>query len=153
MVRVTLELPGKTSQSVGASMHIHLDLNGIDTVNQNLQRLSRPQSHIIGDALYAEGNRIMGESVRLVPVLTGLLRSTAHVERPVQEGPVVTVELSYGSHVSLLLQSFGIHRIGYCHLVGNQHAREDVSWQSRNTRTTRRCDHFFGRQTQELLAD
>jgi len=79
-------------------MHIHLDLNGIDTVNQNLQRLSRPQSHIIGDALYAEGNRIMGESVRLVPVLTGLLRSTAHVERPVQEGPVVTVELSYGSH-------------------------------------------------------
>jgi hypothetical protein len=77
---------------------ITLDLQGIEAVAQHLAQLGRPPTQILGDALYAEGNRIMGESVQLVPVLTGLLRSTAHVERPVQAGASVTVELSYGSH-------------------------------------------------------
>ena len=77
---------------------ITVTLQGVDRVTQNLQRLMQPKAHVLGEALYAEGNRIMGQSVQLVPVDTGLLRSTAHVERPVQEGPVVSVELSYGSH-------------------------------------------------------
>jgi len=73
-----------------------IDLHGIPNVIQNLQRLQRPQTHVLGDALYAEGNRIMGQSVQLVPIDTGLLRSTSHVDRPQERGPEVSVELSYG---------------------------------------------------------
>lgn len=77
---------------------ITMDLQGIQAVTQNLQRLQRPPTHVLGGALYAEGNRIMGRSVTLVPVDTGLLRSTAHVERPVESGPEVSVTLSYGGN-------------------------------------------------------
>jgi hypothetical protein len=77
---------------------IRIDLQGVPAVLQNIQRLQRPQTHVLGDALQAEGNRIMNESVRLVPVDTGLLRSTAAVSRPEERGPVVEVELRYGSH-------------------------------------------------------
>src|SRR5262245_29859556 len=77
---------------------VTLTLQGVSQVTQNLQRLLQPKAHVLGEALYAEGNRIMGQSVQLVPVDTGLLRSTAHVDRPIQEGPIVSVELSYGSN-------------------------------------------------------
>jgi hypothetical protein len=76
---------------------ISLTLTGIAEVTQQLQRLVTAPLPAVGEALYEEGNRIMGQSVQLVPVDTGLLRSTAHVERPVTTGARVEVELSYGS--------------------------------------------------------
>jgi hypothetical protein len=75
-----------------------IELDGIAQLTQQLGRLAQPPTRALGEALYEEGNRIMGESVQLVPIDTGLLRSTAHVERPAQEGPVISVELSYGSN-------------------------------------------------------
>jgi hypothetical protein len=75
-----------------------IELDGLEAMTQRLQRLAQPPTQAVGEALYEEGNRIMGQSVQLVPVLSGLLRSTAHVERPVQDGPVVEVELSYGGN-------------------------------------------------------
>jgi hypothetical protein len=77
---------------------ISLDLQGIAQVTQQLQRLVTAPLPAVGEALYEEGNRIMGQSVQLVPVDTGLLRSTSHVARPVTTGARVEVELSYGSH-------------------------------------------------------
>jgi hypothetical protein len=77
---------------------ITVDLQGLTQVTQQLQRLTTAPLPAVGGALYEEGNRIMGQSVQLVPVDTGLLRSTAHVERPVTTGARVEVELSYGSH-------------------------------------------------------
>ena len=77
---------------------ISLDLQGLAEVTQRLQRLQRPQAHVLGEALYREGNDIMGRSVTLVPVDTGLLRSSAHVERPIEQGPIVSVTMSYGSN-------------------------------------------------------
>lgn len=76
---------------------ITMTLDGIAQVTQQLQRLIPAPMQPLGEALYEEGNRIMGQSVQLVPVDTGLLRSSAHVERPVTAGPRVEVELSYGS--------------------------------------------------------
>ena len=77
---------------------ITLTLHGIAQVTQHLQRLTTAPLPAAGEALYEEGNRIMGQSVHLVPIDTGLLRSTAHVERPVTTGARVEVELSYGSN-------------------------------------------------------
>jgi hypothetical protein len=77
---------------------ISLELRGVDAVVQNLQRLAQPKPHVLGEALRDEGNRIMNESVRLVPVDTGLLRSTAAVEQPRQEGPIASVTLRYGGY-------------------------------------------------------
>lgn len=75
-----------------------VEVTGLDTVMQNLARLATLPLTRVGDALYEEGNRIMGESVQLVPVDTGLLRSTAHVARPETAGSRVEVELRYGGH-------------------------------------------------------
>lgn len=77
---------------------ISLNLTGIAEVTQQLQRLVTAPLPATGEALYEEGNRIMGQSVQLVPVDTGNLRNTSHVERPVTTGARVEVELSYGSH-------------------------------------------------------
>ena len=77
---------------------ISLDIQGIAQVTQHLQRLTTAPLSATGEALYEEGNRIMGQSVQLVPILTGNLRSTSHVARPVTTGPRVEVELSYGKH-------------------------------------------------------
>jgi hypothetical protein len=77
---------------------ISLELRGVDAVVQNLQRLAQPKPHVLGEALRDEGNRIMNESARLVPVDTGLLRSTAAVEQPRQEGPIASVTLRYGGY-------------------------------------------------------
>ena len=77
---------------------ITITLTGMADVTQQLQRLVTAPLAATGEALYEEGNRIMGQSVQLVPIDTGLLRSTSHVERPVTTGARVEVELSYGSH-------------------------------------------------------
>lgn len=49
-----------------------------------------------GALLEVAETRIMGPSKRLVPVDTGALRSSGHVQPPVEAGPVVTVTLGYG---------------------------------------------------------
>ena len=65
---------------------ISFDITGIAQVTQHLQRLVAAPLPAAGEALYEEGNRIMGQSVQLVPVDTGNLRSTSHVDRPVHHG-------------------------------------------------------------------
>lgn len=77
---------------------LQIDLQGLDQVQHRLQTVVRQMITAAPGALYEEGNRIMGVSVGLVPVDTGLLRSTAHVEQPMLDGQGVSVELSYGSH-------------------------------------------------------
>lgn len=75
-----------------------IDVQGLDQVQQRLRAVLTQMAQASGPALYDEGNRIMGLSVQLVPVDTGLLRSTSHVETPRIDGQGATVELSYGSH-------------------------------------------------------
>lgn len=47
-------------------------------------------------ALYQEALEIMAASKELVPVDTGVLRSSGHVEKPQDDGRGVTVTLGYG---------------------------------------------------------
>lgn len=77
-------------------MPVTLTFEGSPQMAQRLQILTTQVAGATREALHDEGNRIMGESVRLVPIDTGNLRSTAHVERPVETGTVVEVELRYG---------------------------------------------------------
>lgn len=77
---------------------IQLDIQGLDAVQHRIETVIQQMRTAAPNALYEEGNRIMGVSVGLVPVDTGLLRSTAHVETPRLDSQGVVVELRYGSH-------------------------------------------------------
>ena len=77
-------------------MTIQLTINGITEVTQQLQRLVPAPIPPLREALRTEGNQIIRVANTLVPVDTGMLRSTGHVEEPTQAGPVVSVNLGYG---------------------------------------------------------
>lgn len=77
---------------------LQVDLQGLPALEQRLARLLAQTGPAVGAALYRAGNDIMGESVRLVPVDTTNLRTTANVTRPEQQGTMIAVQLSYGSH-------------------------------------------------------
>jgi hypothetical protein len=111
-------------------MAISLEMQGIPEVLARLQRLNAPVTQSIGQALHDEGNRIMNESVRLVPVDTGLLRSTAAVSRPEQTGQEVTVELRYGGH-GLAPYAMVVHfRTDVHHPIGQSHYLQQPLFQA-----------------------
>ena len=79
---------------------ITLTLDGIAQVTQHLQRLIPAPLPPLREALRTEGNQIIRVANALVPVDTGLLRSTGHVEEPTQAGPVMSVRLGYGQGIA-----------------------------------------------------
>jgi hypothetical protein len=79
---------------------ITLTLDGLAEVTQHLQRLIPAPIPPLREALRTEGNQIIRVANTLVPIDTGLLRSTGHVEEPVQQGPVVSVRLGYGQGIA-----------------------------------------------------
>ena len=81
-------------------MTIQLDITGIVDVTQKLQRFVSAPIPPLKEALRTEGNHIIRVANTLVPVDTGLLRSTGHVTQPVQEGSVVSVSLGYGQGIA-----------------------------------------------------
>ncbi len=98
-----------------------LTLTGLEAVTQRLQQLAQPSMPVLGAALTTEGNRIMNESVRLVPVRTGLLRSTAAVLAPVVTGTSVSVELRYGGFGLAPYASLVHYDISMYHPHGQSH--------------------------------
>lgn len=54
----------------------------------------------VGEALYEEGNRIMNESKRRVPLEDGPLRASGTVERPIISGTHFSITLGYGGAAS-----------------------------------------------------
>jgi hypothetical protein len=124
-----------------------VQLTGIAEMTQRLQRLAQPPTRVLGEALYEEGNRIMGESVRLVPIDTGLLRSTSHVERPVQEGPITSVELSYGSNGVAPYAMVVEFRLDVHHPQGQAHYLQQPFFAATAGFTERIADHLRGTLT------
>ena len=87
---------------------------GVMDLKKNLRRLGLSASHELGKALYIEGEGIMGQSKSMfVPVDTGLLRSTGHVEIP-RPGPIVF--LGYGGPAAKYAlaqhENRGRHKVG-----------------------------------------
>lgn len=74
-----------------------VDVKGLKETQTVLKRLGSAGPILGGGALFREGERIMGDSKEnYVPVDSGNLRSTGHVELPKISGGKVTVELGYG---------------------------------------------------------
>lgn len=68
---------------------------------RRLEAIRKNSENALGAALFKEGSRIMARSKELVPVDTGLLRSTGTVFPPVEKGDKVTVVIAYGTNYGL----------------------------------------------------
>ena len=75
---------------------LSVQLSGLPEMMQKLQRLVPAPLPAAGEALRTEGNQIIRVANTLVPVDTGLLRSTGAVIAPVQTSQSVSVTLRYG---------------------------------------------------------
>ena len=71
-------------------------LTGVRALQKELKRQGRKAQKALARALLAEGEQIMAKSKRLVPVDTGALRASGHVQLPVIRGKNVKVTLGYG---------------------------------------------------------
>ena len=91
-------------------MAISLDIRGIAEVTQKLQRLIPAPLAPLGEALRTEGNQIIRVANTLVPVDTGLLRSTGHTTSPVHTGSMVSVSVGYGQGLApyAVIQEFDV---------------------------------------------
>ena len=76
---------------------LSIDIQGLDQVQQRLRAVLTQMGQTAPRALFEEGSRIMNVSHDLVPIDTGLLRSTGYVTQPILDGQGATVELSYGA--------------------------------------------------------
>ena len=71
-------------------------LRGSAALKRELKRQGKKARKALARALFLEGEQIMAKSKRLVPVDTGALRASGHVQLPVIRGKKVTVVLGYG---------------------------------------------------------
>lgn len=70
---------------------------GMDVVRSNLRAMGRALQQAVNRWAYSAGNEIMARSARRVPVDTGALKGSAHVEPPRVRRGVTYVEIGYGS--------------------------------------------------------
>lgn len=76
-------------------MNISLSVKGIDKLKERLAA-SGPVRKSVASELFIFAEEVMAASKEVVPVDTGALMATGHVELPVEDGDVVTVTLGYG---------------------------------------------------------
>ncbi len=78
-------------------MASNVKLLGVERMRRTFRKLrGRALQGDIARGLFIEGERIMSDSKKQVPVDTGALRSTGHVQPPDFSGPSVSVTLGYG---------------------------------------------------------
>lgn len=73
-----------------------VQVEGIKEAMAKLRRIGVDADRELARALYLEGERIMMVSKHLVPVDTGVLRSSGHVTQPKNEGRMWVVLIGYG---------------------------------------------------------
>ena len=71
-------------------------LRGSRKLERTLKKLGREAPKALARALFQEAEQIMAKSKPLVPVKTGALRASGHVQPPVITGTKVKVVLGYG---------------------------------------------------------
>lgn len=93
-------------------------LTGVPELTKALAACGRNAVKAAEKALYQEGEEIMADSkAHYVPVDTGSLRASGHVERPTTRGTMVQVELAYGGPAADYAL-FVHERLGVHHPVG-----------------------------------
>jgi hypothetical protein len=78
------------------ALTIKAQLRGSKALQRELKRRARGAPKALARALFLEAEQIMGKSKRLVPVDTGALRASGHVQPPKISGKKVSVLLGYG---------------------------------------------------------
>lgn len=80
-----------------AKRKFSLELKGVDKFKKKMSKIeNRLVSKAIESHLFKEGEGIMAQSKSLVPVDTGTLRSSGHVQLPKRIGNRIVVTLGYG---------------------------------------------------------
>ena len=79
-----------------ATLAIRARLRGSAKLARELRRLEKAMPGRLASALFLEGEQIMAKSKRIVPVATGALRASGHVQPPEVVGKRITVVLGYG---------------------------------------------------------
>jgi len=75
----------------------HVKVSGLPKVMKALKSLGDKGPKAMGGALFREGESIMGDSKeKFVPVVTGNLRSSGHVDKPKITTKGASVELGFG---------------------------------------------------------
>jgi hypothetical protein len=77
-------------------MHIELRIKGLDALAKKLDNAAKTLDDAVGRAVYIFGEEVMTASKLVVPVKTGTLMNTGHVEPPRKEGDRVVVQMGYG---------------------------------------------------------
>ena len=96
-----------------------LDISGIEGLQQQIATMPTRVLEAASKALYEEATRIMAASQPLVPVDTGMLRSTGRVETENTPGADAVVTLSYGGN-GLAPYAIYVHeRLDLNHPVGS----------------------------------
>jgi len=103
-------------------MSASVEITGVTMILQVLGTLPARVHEATQTALLQEGNQIMGVSQRLVPIDTGLLRSTGAV-RPGEspQSQDVVVELSYGGEGLAPYAARQHEDTSYHHDIGQSH--------------------------------
>jgi hypothetical protein len=80
-----------------AAPKFHVTVSGLPKAVKAMKALGRKGPKVMGGALFREGEDIMGDSKeKFVPVLTGNLKSSGHVELPKITTNGASVQLGYG---------------------------------------------------------
>lgn len=80
-----------------------LTFTGVGDLRAELERLGAEAPRIAAKILYREAEQIMTASKDQVPVDTGALRASGHVQPPVVQEARVTVLLGYGKEYAIFV--------------------------------------------------
>lgn len=75
---------------------VTIQVHGLKELEARLAQLPDAARHALAAGLYQHAHRVMARSAEEVPVETGALRSTGHVEEPAISGDRVSLTLGYG---------------------------------------------------------
>ena len=75
---------------------VRFKLEGTEQLRRTVKRIGARAEKALENALYEEGERIMGQAKEITPVDTGALRASGHVPKPKRLGVLTQVILSFG---------------------------------------------------------
>ena len=81
----------------GRPRHTRIFLEGYEKAWRTAKTIEELLPPLIASALHSEAKRIMRASQQRVPVLSGALKNSGYVEKPIFYGPVAEVELGYSA--------------------------------------------------------
>lgn len=110
----------------GSPFTIGIGVIGLDATKDALRAWAGRKTKALPRALYRLGETIMGEAKLEVPVDTGALRSSGHVQLPETSGPQTRVQLGFGGPATpYALRQHETPPTIYHHTVGKWKYLED----------------------------